>query len=36
METLLGKKVAIEGDVFRDTIIVKSLMEVPESPSHGQ
>jgi len=36
IETLLGKKVAIEGDLFRDTIIVKSLMEVPESPATGQ
>jgi hypothetical protein len=36
METLLGKKVAVEGDLFRDTIIVKSLMEIPESPSKGQ
>ena len=36
IETLLGKKVAVEGDAFRDTIIVKSLMEIPESPSAGQ
>jgi len=36
IETLLGKKVAVEGDAFRDTIIVKSLMEIPESPSSGQ
>ncbi len=36
IETLLGKKVAVEGDAFRDTIIVKSVMEIPESPSSGQ
>lgn len=36
LETLLGKKVAVEGDLVRDTITVKSMKELPESPTLGQ